>query len=91
MGIRINIHPDLFGATNGQEVAEVEGRTVGECLSNLAAKFPGLEKSLFDKGKGKLQSIFDIWVNGESAYPEELSKEVQDGDEIHITMVVGGG
>jgi len=91
LGIKINIHPVLFGATNDQEVVEVDGRTVEECLRNLAAKFPGLGRKLFDRDGRKLLGIFDIWVNGESAYPEELSKDVKEGDEIHITTVIGDG
>lgn len=91
MSIKIYIHPHLFGFTNNEESAEVRGRTVGECLKQLAYQFPGLDKGLFDKRNGGVLPIFDIWVNNESAYPEGLAKPVQDGDEIYITMVLSGG
>ncbi len=30
-------------------------------------------------------------VNLQSAYPNELAKQVKDGDEIHVTMMLAGG
>jgi molybdopterin converting factor small subunit len=44
---------------------------------------------LFDKS-GNLLNYVDIYVNGESSYPEELAKPVKDGDEIHITLIIAG-
>ena len=40
---------------------------------------------------GGLNNFIDIYVNMESAYPEELTKTVKDGDEIHIITAVAGG
>ena len=90
MGIKIKIHPILHQYTNNQEIAEVNGSTVGECLDDLIKQFPSVEKGLFDKN-GKLLSYVDIYVNKESAYPEELNKPVKDGDELHIVIMIGGG
>jgi len=90
MGIKINIHPILRQYTNKQEIAEVNGSTVGECLDDLIRQFPSIEKGVFDKN-GKLLSYVDIYVNRESAYPEELNKPVKDGDELHIAIIIGGG
>jgi molybdopterin converting factor small subunit len=75
---------------NGLDVVEVDGRTVGECLSRLVEQFPGFQETLFAKS-GKLQNWIEIYVNMESAYPEELAKPVKDGDEIHITIMLAGG
>ena len=90
MGIKININPILYHYTNNQTIAEVNGNTVGKCLGDLVRQFPGIEKALFDKN-GKLLNYVDIYVNGESAYPEELTKPVKDGDELHIVITVAGG
>lgn len=35
--------------------------------------------------------IINIYVNGESAYPEELAKPVKDGDELTIDLIIEGG
>jgi len=91
MSIKIRIHPNLFGFTNDIETAQVEGRTIGECFKVLVKQFPGLEKGLFDKKNGKILPVFDIWVNDESSYPEELEKPVKDGDELYITTVIADG
>ena len=90
MSIKINIHPILRKYTNNQEIAEVNGSTVGECLDDLIRQFSSIEKGIFDKN-GKLLSYVDIYVNRESAYPEELNKPVKDGDELHIAIIIGGG
>ena len=90
MSIKINIHPGLHHFTNDQDVAEVNGSTVGQCLDHLVKQFPGIEKGLFDKN-GKLLNYVDIYVNLESAFPEELAKPVKDGDELHIIVIIAGG
>ena len=71
-------------------MVEVEGKTVRDCLDRLIEQFPALKEILFDK-KGRLLNIMEVYVNMESAYPEELAKKVKDGDEIHITMMLAGG
>jgi len=90
MSIKLNLNPVLYQYTNNQATAEVNGDTVGQCLNHLVKQFPGIEQGLFDKN-GKLRNFFDIYVNGESAYPEELAKPVKDGDELYIIIIIGGG
>jgi molybdopterin converting factor small subunit len=72
------------------ETVEVEGNTIGECLKYLAGKYPEMEKELFDT-RNRLFGFYDIYVNGKSSYPQGLEKQVRDGDEITIDMVLPGG
>ena len=90
MSVKVNIHPTLHYLTNDTDIAEVSGSTVGECLNDLIKQFPDIKPGLFDK-KGKLLNYADIYVNLESAYPEDLAKPVKDGDEIHIVLILAGG
>ena len=90
MSIKINIHRSQRHFTNGKETVEVKGNTVGQCLNDLAQQFPGIEAKLLNKN-GKLFSHIDVFVNLESSYPEELTKPVKDGDELSITLMIGGG
>lgn len=90
MSIKINIHRTHRQFTNGLDIVEVEGNTVGTCLDNLVRQFPGMGKALFNK-KGKLVNVIEIYVNLKSAYPGELAKQVRDGDNIHITLMIAGG
>ena len=90
MSIKINIHRTHRQFTNGLDIVEVDGNTVGACLDNLIRQFPGMGKVLFNK-KGKLVNVVEIYVNLKSAYPNELAKQVSNGDSIHITLMIAGG
>ena len=82
MSIKVHIHKTHRQYTKGMEAVEVEGDTVNQ--------FPVIEKEVFDK-KGNLRNIIEIYINLESAYPDELARPVKDGDEIHITYMLAGG
>ena len=90
MGVKVHLHLTLRRFAEDRKVVEVEGNTVGECLKNLVKLYPAMEPSLFDK-KGNLVTIVEVYINLESAYPNELAKPVQDGDEIHLTLMLAGG
>jgi molybdopterin converting factor small subunit len=90
VAVKVNLHQTLRQFTNGQEMIEVHGNTVGECLKNLVKKYPAMESSIF-ANNGKLSNVVEIYLNLQSAYPNELAKPVKDGDEIHVTMMLAGG
>ena len=90
MGVRINILPYVRHLTNGQTLVEGKGNTVGECLDNLTKQFPGIEAVLFDDN-GELLNYIDVYINGESAYPENLTRLVKEGDELYILPIIDGG
>ena len=90
MSIVINIHRTHRSYTDGKNRIPVKGRTVGNCLGALVQKYPDFQKILFDQ-HGSLRKHFEVYVNAESAYPDELDKNVSDGDEIHITALLAGG
>lgn len=90
MSIKINVYHFLPHLTNDQEVVEVEGRTIGECLENLARRFPAARRWLFTDD-GDLCHFINIYINKESVLPEELSKTVKDGDELFIVMMMTAG
>ncbi len=92
MSVTINLG-GLHRLTSGQtrvKTVKVEGNTVGQCLEGLVKQFPKIKPRLFDD-KGRLHNYVEIYVNQESAYPEELAKAVRDGDELHIMELVAGG
>ena len=90
MAIKAHIHSTHRPLTNGLEVVEVEGNTVGECLNHLIRQFPGMGKALFTK-KDKLLNTVEIFINAAPAFPNELAKPVKDGDEIHLIIMLAGG
>ena len=89
MSIMVEIPPFLQKFTGGREAVETTGQTVGECLDNLEIQFPGIKHQLFDK-RGCL-GLFEIYINSESSYPEELAKLLKDGDKLTIVALIGGG
>ena len=90
MAVKIRIHTTHRQYTNGLEVVEVNGNTVGDCLNHLVRQFPGMDKALFAK-KDKLLNTIEVYVNHATAYPNELAKPVKDGDEIHLVVMLAGG
>ena len=90
MGIKIHLHKTHRQYTDDKEIIEVKGSTVGECLKELTNQYPVMERELFNK-KGELVSVLEVYVNGASAYPDELKKSVKDGDEIHLLAMLAGG
>jgi adenylyltransferase/sulfurtransferase len=90
VSVEINIPQFLHPITDEVKVVDVDGGTVGDCLSDLVKRFPRLEAKLFSEN-GKLQSYLGVYVNGESAYPDELARKVTNGDELHIINIIAGG
>jgi molybdopterin converting factor small subunit len=90
MPVNVHIHITHRQFTNGLEVVAVEGNTVGECLNHLIKQFPGMEKVLFAK-RDKLLNVVEVFVNHATAYPNELTKSVKDGDEINLLVMLAGG
>jgi len=90
VSVQLNIHKTHRPLTGNRQVVDVEGDTVGNCLQDLIRQYPGMKEKLFDK-QGKLMDTIEIYLNLESAYPDELKKPVRPGDEIHLTVLLAGG
>ena len=89
MSIEVSLHRTHRRYTDGKEIIHVEGTTVGECLRDLVKKYPALEKEIFKSGK--LNSLIEVYLNGESAYPNELIKPVKEGDKISLVYMLSSG
>ena len=90
MAVEISIPPVLQALVNGINRIDVNGGTIGECLDEMVTKYPQLKTKLFNK-RGKLPNGISIFLNGEDAFPEPLSRPVRSGDRIHISHIVLGG
>ena len=90
MSIKINLHVTHRQYTNGQETIEVHGSNVREALNNLIDLYPGIKDEIFNK-KGELLHYIEIYLNKTSAYPGELEKPLNDGDELQIITFLAGG
>ena len=90
MSVEVEISSIFARYTDNHLNMKVEGNTVGECIQDLVRQFPALEKIILDKN-GKLLHSFDVYVNGESSYPQEMAKPANDGDKLHIVLLIQGG
>jgi molybdopterin converting factor small subunit len=90
VSIKIHIHKAHRIFTDGLDIVEVEGITVGECLEAVTERFPDLRRVFFTRSGGLVRNI-DIYINHDSAYPDELRQPVSDGDEIRLNLLLIGG
>ena len=90
MSVKIHIHVTHRRHTNGQKTIEVQGNNVGDVLNNFISLYPGMKNEIFDKN-GDLRHYIEIYLNNESAFPDELKKTVKKGDDIQIITFLAGG
>lgn len=90
MSVEVEISSIFARYTNDHTNMNVEGKTVGECLHNLARQYPEFGEMILDKN-GDLTPSFDIFINGESAYPHTMIRPVKDGDKLNIVLLIHGG
>ncbi len=90
MSIEVHLPPFFQQLAGGVKTVNVSGKTVGECFEGIAKQYPQLKARLYNR-QGKLMKGLNIFINGESAFPKELGKPVNDGDTIHIASLVFGG
>ena len=90
MSISIHLHKVYQQYCNDEELIDVEGTTINECLSHLTELYPEVKKAIFT-GKEKLHPLVEVYLNSSSAYPDALKKKVKDGDNLHLIHTLAGG
>ena len=87
--MKIRIPYILRHLTGGIETVETEGQTVGECLSALEDKFPGITARIFDED-GQLYKYIVLYLNDrEISCSTDLP--VKDEDELLVLLMISGG
>ncbi|MFC1978693.1 MoaD/ThiS family protein [Chloroflexota bacterium] len=77
--------------TRSTDKVEVSGvSTFQDILDKLEVMFPGFNELMYNDN-GRLNAILDVYINGESVYPDERVAKVKDGDVVSITMLYEGG
>lgn len=89
MSVKIKIPPSYQDITHA-EIVVVHGKTVGECLTELANRYPGFKGVYFD-APGRLTDLLAIFINGVSIVGDFADTPVKDGDEIFPMMLIPGG
>lgn len=87
----IRIPTPLRKLTNNEEVVQAEGSTVGELLTALETKFPGLRERICDEA-GAVRRFVNVFVNDEDIrFLEDQATPVRATDEISIVPAIAGG
>ena len=92
MTVKINIPAYFRSYTDGLDVVEVRGATVGECLNELIIQFPEISSKLFYE-PGDLDESVVVCVNREviTAWEEPLKQLLAAGDELSLVVMAAGG
>ena len=92
MSVKILIPAPLRQFTNGSAVVESGGATIGDLLTDLKAKGPGIETRLFKGQTGQLNRFVNIFVNQEDIrFLQAKKTALKDGDEVSIVPAIAGG
>jgi len=91
MSMTVRIPTPLRRMTNGENRVEVDCASVGECITKLEDRFPGVKAQLLDE-LGELHRFVILYLNGEDIrFLQGTDTKVQSGDEISIVPAVAGG
>lgn len=91
MSVKVRIPSPLRTYTNGADIVETAGASVGEVLNGLKEKATGIEARLF-KGPNQLNRFVNVYLNDEDIrFLKNLETPVKEGDEISIVPAIAGG
>jgi molybdopterin converting factor small subunit len=90
MSVEVFLSPALQPMAGDLAAINVDGKTLGECLDNLMQNYPQLREALVDNNR-VVRPDYMIFINGENAYTEEITRPVKDGDKIHLMSFFVGG
>jgi len=91
MAVKIRIPTPLRKLTNEQELVEVNAKTVGDAITELQGRFPGIQERLVDE-TGAVRRFVNVYVNEEDIrFLENQKTALKDGDEVSIIPAIAGG
>jgi molybdopterin synthase sulfur carrier subunit len=91
MAVKVRIPSALRTFTNGADIVEIPGESVGAVLNQLKAQAAGIEGRLF-KGPDQLNRFVNVYLNEEDIrFLQNLQTPVKDGDELSIVPAIAGG
>jgi len=96
MAIEVRIPTILRSYTGGAKAVKGDGATLGDLLTDLDAKHPGLRGRLVTEDGG-LHRFVNVYVNDEDvrflapAGQSALDAKLSDGDTVTILPAVAGG
>ena len=91
MAKKVRIPTPLRKLTNNEEVVEVSAATIGDAISELQKRYPGIQERLVDEN-GAVRRFVNVYVNEEDIrFLQNQQTALKDGDEISIIPAIAGG
>jgi sulfur-carrier protein len=91
MSVSVRIPTPLRKLTNDEELVTVEAETIGDAISELQTKYPGIQERLMDEN-GEVRRFVNIYLNEEDIrFLENKATPIKDGDEVSIIPAIAGG
>ena len=91
MSAKVRIPTPLRKLTNNDEVVEVSASTVGEAITELQSRYPGIKERLLDES-GMVRRFVNVYVNEEDIrFLQNQQTPIKSGDEISIIPAIAGG
>ena len=85
---RVFIPPLLRPLTEGRDIIDIAGQSVGELIDALDRQFPGLRARLVEGDR--LKPGLSVGI-GTKVSSRGLSSKVSPDDEVHFLPAIGGG
>ena len=91
MPVSVRIPTPLRKLTNDEELVTVEAATIGDAISELQTKYPGIKERLVDDN-GEVRRFVNIYVNEEDIrFLQNKETPIKDGNEVSIIPAIAGG
>ncbi len=91
MAKKVRIPTPLRKLTNDEELVEVNAATIGDAITELQTRYPGIKERLIDE-TGGVRRFVNVYVNEEDIrFLQNQETKLKDGDEISIIPAIAGG
>jgi sulfur-carrier protein len=91
MAITVHLPSVLAVHAGGARTVEASGRTLGEAVADVAARYPALGPRLRDTA-GNPYPFVNFYLNDEDVrFRGGFAARVRDGDEVTVIPAIAGG
>ena len=88
---KVRIPTPLRKLTNNEEVIEVNAASVGQAITELQSRYPGIKERLVDE-TGAIRRFVNVYVNEEDIrFLQNQETPLKSSDEISIIPAIAGG
>jgi sulfur-carrier protein len=91
MAVKVRIPTPLRKLTEEKELVEVKPGTIGDAITELQGRYPGIRERLVDES-GVVRRFVNVYVNEEDIrFLQNQETPLKDGDEVSIIPAIAGG